>query len=84
VLAALRQLATAPPLAPATHVALAGAIALTRALVDQAPWDTLDPDAFARWKRDRPLLEVAGKARAARREAAWREVTGPVGSAPTR
>ncbi|HUQ06996.1 MAG TPA: acyl-CoA dehydrogenase family protein [Kofleriaceae bacterium] len=69
--AALRTLAAAPPLAPATHLALAGAIATTRELVERAPWSTLDPDAHARWQRDRPLLEVAGKARAARLEAAW-------------
>ena len=67
----IRTLATAPPLAPETHVALAGAIALTRELVERAPWDSLDADALARWQRDRPLLEVAGKARAARLEAAW-------------
>lgn len=68
--AALRSLAAAPPLAPATHLALAGTIATTRELVERAPWSTLDPDALARWQRDRPLLEVAGKARAARLDAA--------------
>ncbi len=70
--ATLRSLAASPPLAPATHLGLAGAIAVTRELVDRAPWSTLDADALARWQRDRPLLEVAGKARAARREAAWK------------
>lgn len=70
--ATLRQLAAAPPLAPATHLALAGAIAMARELVERAPWDTLDPEALARWRRDRPLLEVAGKARAARLDAARR------------
>jgi alkylation response protein AidB-like acyl-CoA dehydrogenase len=74
--AALRSLAAAPPLAPETHVALAGAIALTRDLVEHAPWDTLDPEALARWRRDRPLLEVAGRARAARLDAAWQRVHG--------
>jgi len=74
VAAALRALAAAPPLAPATHLALAGAIATTRELLDRAPWASLDPDAHARWQRDRPLLDVAGRARAARLEAAWRAV----------
>ena len=72
---ALRGLAAAPPRDPATHLALAGAIALGRELVERAPWTTLPPDELARWQRDRPLLEVAGRARAARREAAWRRVT---------
>ncbi len=76
--ASIRSLAAAPPLAPATHLALAGAIAVTRELVERAPWTTLDPDALARWQRDRPLLEVAGKARDARRDAAWQAS----GSAP--
>jgi acyl-CoA dehydrogenase len=70
--ATLRGLATAPPLAPATHLALAGAIAQTRELVARAPWASLDTDTRARWERDRPLLEVAGRARTARLEAAWR------------
>ena len=69
--AAVRSLAAAPPLAPATHLALAGTIALVRDLVERAPWASLDPDARARWERDRPLLEVAGRARAARLDAAW-------------
>ena len=69
--AGLRTLAAAPPLAPTTHLALAGIIALTRELAERAPWATLEPDALARWRRDRPLFEVAGKARAARLEAAW-------------
>lgn len=68
--ATMRQLAAAPASAPTTHLALAGAIAAARELVERAPWDTLDPEALARWRRDRPLLEVAGKARAARLEAA--------------
>jgi len=29
---------------------------------------------FARWQRDRPLLAIAGKIRAARTEATWRAV----------
>jgi acyl-CoA dehydrogenase len=72
--ATLRSLAAAPPLAPQTHVALAGAIALTRELAERAPWDTLPPDALARWQRDRPLLDVAGRARAARLDAAWQRL----------
>lgn len=73
--ASLRTLAASPPLAPSTHLALAGAIAVTRELVERAPWTTLEPEALARWQRDRPLLEVAGKARAARLDAAWTSLT---------
>lgn len=74
LLAALRDLSTEPPLAPATHVALAGVIELARAFLrDAAPHLELAPaDERARFERDRGLLEVAGKARGKRLEAAWR------------
>jgi alkylation response protein AidB-like acyl-CoA dehydrogenase len=75
--AALRTIAASPPLAPETHLTLAGTIALTRELVERAPWDALDADTLARWRRDRPLLEVAGRARTARLEAAWQRLTSP-------
>jgi len=59
---------------PESHVALGGALALGRELADasEALWDQAEPAERERWRRDRPLLEVAGRARAARLEAAWR------------
>jgi alkylation response protein AidB-like acyl-CoA dehydrogenase len=76
-LAALRGM-TASPSSPATHLALdalfRGLDGLLARLDD--PWSRADADGFARWQRDRPLLAIAGKVRAARTEAAWRAVEG--------
>jgi len=73
---ALVALGRLDPRAPATHRALAGALAaLDRALLRAEPlWADVAPDARARWQRDRALLQVAGSARAARLTRA-REVT---------
>jgi alkylation response protein AidB-like acyl-CoA dehydrogenase len=73
LIAAARDLATRDPSAPATHLALAGVIDLSASwLEDCAPtWAAVDEDTRTRFERDRPLLRVAGKAREARRAAAW-------------
>ena len=70
---ALRGLAHAGPKAATTHAALAGTLELARAAVGELEpaWAALGGDEWARWQRDRPLLQVAGKARAARRDRAW-------------
>lgn len=87
-LAALRDLAAAPPLAPGAHLALGGFFqSLGRLLDEVAPlWRSTSPDEQSRWERDRPLLGVAGTARAARLQAAWRAVgddaAGAVTSSP--
>ena len=60
---ALVDLAEQPPLDPAVHLALAEALDQTRALVATPP-----PVPF--WERDRPLLDIASKAREARRRRA--------------
>jgi len=72
-IAALRTLAAESPSSAAVHLALAGAISQVRELVDAAEplWESAPSEVRERWRRDRPLLEVAGKARAARRERAW-------------
>ncbi|MES2641409.1 MAG: acyl-CoA dehydrogenase family protein [Myxococcota bacterium] len=70
----LRALAGAPPDAPATHVALGGALALLDELSAAAAWAPGDP-AAARWHRDAPLLRIAEKARATRLAAAWAAVS---------
>jgi alkylation response protein AidB-like acyl-CoA dehydrogenase len=63
--------------APATHVTLGGVLALAREVIDgaEALWDRAPADERERWKRDRPLLEVASRARAARLEAAWKRLS---------
>jgi alkylation response protein AidB-like acyl-CoA dehydrogenase len=70
-LVALRGIGQASPSAPETHLALAGAMELGRSLLTTADWWRAHEAVRARWERDRPLLEVAGKVRAARLEAAW-------------
>jgi acyl-CoA dehydrogenase len=76
-LEALRAIAREDPASPATHLALAGTLALVGALLGEADahWAQA-PDAAsrARWERDRPLGSVAGKARALRRERAWQRL----------
>ncbi|WP_426732096.1 acyl-CoA dehydrogenase family protein [Myxococcus faecalis] len=78
----MRELATADPAAPTTHVALGGALALVkRTLTSIEPlWALVDAPTRERWERDRRLLGVAGKVRAKRLEAARVKLTG---GAPT-
>jgi acyl-CoA dehydrogenase len=79
-LAALYALCAIAPLdasAPATHVALAGALESGAALVREADacWEAAGDDpARARWRRDRALLSVASSARAKRIERAWERI----------
>jgi alkylation response protein AidB-like acyl-CoA dehydrogenase len=68
----LRALALADAASPAVHLALGGTLDVARRLVDGlAPhWERVDAPTRERWERDRPLLGIAGKVRAKRREAA--------------
>jgi len=72
VIAGLAALVDRPPLAPATHLALAGLIDLATAIVNGTDehWSSVDEETRSRWQRDRPLLQIAHKAREARRETA--------------
>jgi hypothetical protein len=74
---AVRALASAGQ-GPGGHLALAGVLRALGALVERAsPWvDALGEAEGGRWRRDLALLSVAGRAREARREAAWRVVRG--------
>jgi hypothetical protein len=76
---ALPALVAEPPLDPATHIALAGLISASAHAVDrfEPHWSEVDPELRDRWMRDRALLMVAGKARAARRETAWERFSSP-------
>lgn len=71
----LRAVNSAPPSRAETHVALAGTMMSTHRLLDAAAWPRTDTSTRERWKRDRPLLDVASSVRAARGDAAWRELT---------
>jgi hypothetical protein len=68
----VRSLALSDPESPAVHVALGGVLDLFGRLLERAAplWERVDAPTRERWERDRPLLKVAGKARAQRREVA--------------
>lgn len=71
----LRAISEAPPDAPTTHLALAGALSTLRGLYELAePW--WEGEAQVRWQRDRALFQVAGRARAQRTERAWNVLRG--------
>jgi acyl-CoA dehydrogenase len=77
-LEALRALALEDADAPATHVALAGALAWAAQQVadSESHWRAAgDAAAAARWLRDRELFAVAGTARARRAARAWERLT---------
>lgn len=74
---ALRSIAAENASAPATHIALAGALACSAGLLSDCEqfWTaTQDDPARERWTRDRELLGVAGGARARRTLRAWQRV----------
>jgi hypothetical protein len=63
-----------PPAQAETHVSLAGALRISAGLIEEAEafWTTSATDpATLRWRRDRELLQVAGKAREQRTKRAW-------------
>jgi hypothetical protein len=71
---ALGSIATLPPLAATTHIALAGVLETTGRFLDaELPGlaQQLEPDARERLFRDAAIFGVAGKARAQRRVTAW-------------
>jgi hypothetical protein len=47
-----------------------------RALLTDADWSRAPDATRVRWERDRPLLDLAQRVRAARLEAAWRALSG--------
>jgi acyl-CoA dehydrogenase len=73
VAAALVTLGAADAKSPATHIALGGALATSAAIMVEieAAWAAVPDDEWARWQRDRAILQVAGKARAERLVRAW-------------
>lgn len=77
LLLATRELALRDPSAAATHVCLAGLLALSRAWIERtrAAWDKLPPATRAALDRDLALLGVAETARSRRAETAWRALS---------
>jgi acyl-CoA dehydrogenase len=74
----MRGLAQMDPSSPEAHLALGGAIDLFHARLESLEplWARVDATTRERWERDRPLLQVAGKVRAQRRETARRGLFG--------
>jgi acyl-CoA dehydrogenase len=74
LLAAMGKLSDMPAAHAETHIALAGALTIGSGLIGEtdAFWlkSAADPAAL-RWRRDRELLTVAGKARELRTQRAW-------------
>ena len=72
----MRALASEDRDAPATHIALAGALAIGDALRAEADahWSAAEDEAARRWQRDRELLKVASSARIRRKERAWERI----------
>ena len=66
--AGVRTLALADPSSRATHLALGSLLARAEALLEltEPLWADIDEETRERWNRDRALLSVAAKARAAR------------------
>jgi hypothetical protein len=66
-------LARRSPVAPETHIALAGALQEnSRSLRDlELHWERIGGDEWSRWQRDRAIIEVAAKVRDARLARAW-------------
>jgi hypothetical protein len=76
----LEKLAGENPNTPTTHLALAGALAISAGLTGEADifWQATAADPAAqRWRRDRELLKVAGGLRAQRTARAWENLRRP-------
>jgi hypothetical protein len=76
LVASTAALAHCDPCSPAVHLAVTGLLTATRCAMDDAEphWANVGEEERTRWSRDRPLLQVAQKARSLRTEAAWRAV----------
>lgn len=71
--AALHSLAGADPSAPEVHIALAGVLGISKALISDVEliWARSESPAHARWERDKLIFSVADGARGKRLERAW-------------
>jgi acyl-CoA dehydrogenase len=72
----VRAAALADAKLPITHAVIAGAFELVAREVAaiEALWSASPDDEWQRWQRDRMLLQVASKAREARRDKAWSQL----------
>jgi len=72
----LSALSAEEPLAATTHLALAGLLDQTRLFVESLDpaWAEAPAEERDRWRRDVALTRVAGRAREARRDSAWKRL----------
>ena len=80
LLAAMGKLSDMPASHAETHIALAGALAISAGLIGETEefWRACATDPAApRWARDRELLKVAGSAREQRTKRAWENLRRP-------
>lgn len=77
VISAVVSLGRDDPRSSAVHLALAGVLTTSRALIDSLDLSGLEPGFRERFLRDRPLLEIAQRVREARRVKAWAMVLPP-------
>jgi acyl-CoA dehydrogenase len=70
---ALYSLAGSDPSAPEVHIALAGVLGVSKALLSDIEliWERSESPAHARWNRDKLIFSVAEGARGKRLERAW-------------
>lgn len=71
VLSAILMLGHEDPSAPEVHLALAGVLTTSRALIDSLDLTGLPPEFRTRFERDKPLLQIAQRVREQRRVKAW-------------
>ena len=74
VIAAIVSLGREDPRSPSVHLALAGVLKTSRALIDSLDLSGLEPGFRERFLRDRPLLQIAQRVREQRRVKAWESI----------
>lgn len=74
--AAIFPLCLVDPLDAAVHVAVGGIQRRLAALIESLPWNAVEPTVRTRFKRDLPIMHVAGKASERRLRVAWRRLNG--------
>ncbi len=69
----LRSLSLKDPLSPHVHIILGGVLSHLDPLLSRISglMENSDPDAFFMWQRDKPVFNIAAKARQQRLSAAW-------------
>ncbi len=75
-MAGLHAIAGEDLTAPETHVALGGLLAQQRLVMERVDklWQAAESASRNSWNRDKVILEIAGKARAARLDTAWKRL----------